>query len=256
MLLSRREFLVLSGMGVTVLSLPDLAWNANGVAIPVLLYHDISNQHHDKYTVSPGQFAAQMEWLYGKGYQAVSIREAAERRSGPPERLVVITFDDGYASFVEYAFSLLEEYGFSATIAVIGRHVGGVVEHQGNRPMLSWDEYRFLLASGRVEIACHLHDLHAIELTRRAHADAVAADLETFQRTMDRELGQQAVTLAWPYGIYDAGRIAVARRMGFRYMLTSKEGFLERNTDLLEIPRLTIGRNLDLVSYQQYLEGK
>jgi peptidoglycan/xylan/chitin deacetylase (PgdA/CDA1 family) len=253
-IVSRREFLKLSGATIAFLVLPEMAAGREKPGIPVILYHDLSNRHHDSYTIAPGLFAAHMEWLYAHGYRAVFLDEAAALQAGDTEGVIVITFDDGYASFIEYAFTVLREYDFKATISVIGNHVGRHLNYEGNRPMLSWDEYGYLLASGHVQVACHSHGLHTIERMRNASPGEVEADLMMFQETMQQHVGKRAEILAWPYGIYYPERTAIAGKAGFSYILTSHEGYLNRRTDLSQIPRLTMTSTRDLALFQRYLE--
>jgi peptidoglycan/xylan/chitin deacetylase (PgdA/CDA1 family) len=100
-----------------------------------------------------------MEWLYSNGYSAISLSRLKD--SQLPEKAVVITFDDGYASFMDFSFPLLQSYRFKATINIIGNAVGSYLPMAGNRPMLSWDEYRYLTAGGIVDLGCHTFKLHA-----------------------------------------------------------------------------------------------
>lgn len=254
MKLSRREFLQLSAGTIAYLSLPGIA-RAEKVAVPVLMYHDISNQFRDPYTTTPSLFATQMEWLYASGFRAVSIQEALKLRRNSDEKIVVITFDDGYASFLDYAFPLLEGYGFKATIALIGASVGSTMMFEGTRPMLSWDEYRFLVKSGVVDLACHTYNLHSFLKVRGIGEAELSADLTLFQETLEREVGRRSELLAWPFGFYRKEWIPVARRAGFNYLFTSHEDVLGGGSDTTEIPRLAINSKLDLVSFQQYLGG-
>ncbi|AJE03446.1 polysaccharide deacetylase family protein [Geobacter pickeringii] len=253
--ITRRQFMVLTGAALASLSIPLQGAMAMPGAVPVLLYHDISNQYGDPYTISPALFAAQMEWLYANGYRTIAVRDAAAA-AARGEKAVVITFDDGYASFIDHAHPLFRTYGFHCTIAVIGAHVGGFIERDGRRPVLSWDEYRYLVADGLVEIACHTQDLHAISRMKSASTAEMEADLMLFQQTVEREMGAKARVLAWPYGIYNRDRIEAAQRAGFTEILTSNEGYLSSGSSLDEVPRLNIGNRLDLVSFNQYLGGK
>lgn len=252
---TRRQFMVLTGAVLASLAIPLPGAMAMPGAVPILLYHDISSQYGDPYTISPALFAAQMEWLYANGYRAVPVHDAAAAATRG-EKAVVITFDDGYATFIDHAYPLFSAYGFHSTIAVIGAHVGGFIERDGRRPVLSWDEYRYLVADGLVEVACHTQDLHAISRMKGASPAEVEADLMLFQQNVERQMGARARVLAWPYGIYDRERIEVARRAGFTEILTSNEGYLSPGSSLDEMPRLNIGNRLDLVSFNQYLGGK
>jgi peptidoglycan/xylan/chitin deacetylase (PgdA/CDA1 family) len=253
--LSRREFLKLgSAAAITALALPRLL-HAAPVEIPVLMYHDFADSFKDDYTVSPSCFAAQMEWLYANGYRAIFLQDIA-RLSGNEEKTVILTFDDGYASFQDYAFPLLREYGFKAHINIIGKYVGSFMDFGGNRPLLSWDEYRYLLRSGLVSLGCHSHNLHTKRGVLSVPADMLKEDLALFQETFRKETGSACEVLAWPFGVYNAAAIKIAMNLGFRYLLTSNEGRLDVRGPLDEIPRLYISKRLDLISFKQYLGEK
>ncbi|MCX8116675.1 MAG: polysaccharide deacetylase family protein [Desulfobacterota bacterium] len=224
--------------------------------IPVLLYHDISNSVKDDYTLSPAQFAAQMEWLYSEGYQALLFREVPSLPEEQLERKVVITFDDGYASFIDYAFPLLQSYQFKAILNPIGAHVGTFIPMGTNRPLLSWDEYRYLLKTGLVELGCHTYELHHSKGALSVSASRLESDLQRFQEVAQRETGRRVQILAWPYGYFDRQSVRVAKKVGFQYLLTSEEGLFERASGWDRIPRLNINYKLDLVSFKQYLGRK
>jgi peptidoglycan/xylan/chitin deacetylase (PgdA/CDA1 family) len=254
MKISRREFLRLGGALAASLCAPALA-RETPVGIPVLLYHDISDEYRDPYTISPSLFAAQMEWLHDNGFRAIPVRDIVR----PPGngKAVVLTFDDGYASYMEYAFPLFREYGFHSTIDVIGSLAGKFLHEGGNRPMLAWDEYRVLLRSGRVDIGCHSYGLHA---AARKGALGVSAgtlrqDLRTFRDVLRRETGESTEILAWPYGLYDAQRIAIAREEGFRFLLTSREASFRGTGDVAEIPRRNIDNLYDITSFRIGVES-
>jgi len=238
MSLTRRAFLKLSGAAVA--SLPFIRHAAAaGVNVPVLMYHDISHQQREEETVSPALFAAQMEWLYGAGYRAISFAELGSLTEEKAKRAVIITFDDGYASFMDYAYPLFTEYAFKSTINLIGSLQGG------GEPLLSWDECRFLVQDGLVEIGCHTYDLHRWrgDLPR---SEALASfnehlpqDLARFQQVYARELGRRAKVLAWPYGIYDDTSIKIARQAGFDMILSSRHryfGLNDSRADMLRCP--------------------
>jgi peptidoglycan/xylan/chitin deacetylase (PgdA/CDA1 family) len=262
MSLTRREFLKLSG--AVVVSLPFSGYAeyaaADAVNIPVLMYHDISYQLREEETISPPLFAAQMEWLYDAGYRAVSFEEVDSLKAEDMRRAVIITFDDGYASFSDFAYPLFTEYGFKSTINIIGRHAGGFIS--GNDPRLSWDECRSLAASRMVEIGCHTYDLHAWH-GNLSRADAIAAfnerlpqDLSSFQKVYTSELGRPAKILAWPYGRYDNNSIKIAKRAGFDYILSSNHHYFEQSDGRLDIPRFTIDNDAPLPLFRKIVERR
>ncbi len=252
MTLSRRDFLKVSAGAVILPAVMPGTLFAEGRTISVLLYHDISDQFKDRYTISPSRFAAQMERLYSDDSRVISLRDLANPPGESLDRAVVITFDDGYASLIDYAFPLLKDYGFKATVNIIGQYVGTFMNLGGNRPMLSWDEYRFLKDSGLVELGCHTYNLHSMPKTFQS-GKALEDDLKLFTEIFRKEIGITPDILAWPFGTYDQGGVKAARKMGFKYLLTSREALFRENGDLNEIPRLNINNGLDLVSFFQYI---
>lgn len=253
--LSRRDFLKFSSsvIAVSLYFKGDLLGNMR--RLPVLLYHDISCCFKDEYTVSPSFFAAQMEWLYSEGYITLSIKDLGMSSAISDQKRIVITFDDGYASFTDYVFPLLKEYGFKATINIIGQYVGSYMKHNGNRAMLSWDEYRQLSESGLVDLGCHTYDLHSHRGVLSSSKDALEKDLFHFQNIMSKELGAKTDILAWPYGMYDDKSKNVAIEAGLKYILTSDEGHFKEDGDITKIPRLNITNKLDMLSFQQYIRN-
>ncbi len=257
--LTRRDFLKVStGALIFPLSVPQNLL-ADPLKIPVLMYHDISSEFDDEYTVSPSFFAAQMEWLYSNGYKSFFLHELDGAFKRSENRSVIITFDDGYASFGSYAFPLLREYGFKATINAIGKHIGGYLKLGANRPLLSWDEYRHFKKSGLVEMGCHTYGLHAYKsgagilgFSRKEIED----DFRLFQDVAKKETGQDTRILAWPYGIYNKQTVKIAQKVGFKYILTSDEGYLRHGSHLLKIPRWNINNSHQLDSFRQSIRGE
>jgi biofilm PGA synthesis lipoprotein PgaB len=199
-----------------------------------------------------------MEWLYSHGYRTLSFGEVDGFFKRAEGKAVIITFDDGYASFGSYVFPLLSEYGFKATINAIGKYMGGYLELGANRPLLSWDEYRYFMKSGLVALGCHSYNLHIYRSGLGIlgfRPKEIEDDFRLFKDVAKRETGQEIQILAWPYGIFDAKAMNIAQKVGFKYILTSQEGYLHRGGNLLRIPRWNINHSHHLDSFRQYARG-
>jgi peptidoglycan/xylan/chitin deacetylase (PgdA/CDA1 family) len=125
---------------------------------------------------------------------------------------VVLTFDDGYQSFLRYAYPLLKELGFTATLFIYTDYVGL------GRNALGWDDLRRLADEGFVLGA---HSKTHSELRRRP-GEAPGA----FERRMHTELalprqlfqarvGRTPVALAYPYGAHDDELVGKVREHGY-----------------------------------------
>ena len=87
----------------------------------ILMYHRIAEESFDPWglAVSPGNFAGQLEWL-AANRSVMRLAEFAKlhREGNLPDDAVAITFDDGYASVIEEAATVLERFGAPATVFI------------------------------------------------------------------------------------------------------------------------------------------
>jgi hypothetical protein len=78
-----------------------------GQAMPaILMYHSISPYEEDPYdiTVCPERFGQQMRWLRRAGREGTSVGQLLEAAGrGAAAGLVGLSFDDGYADFIDHA---------------------------------------------------------------------------------------------------------------------------------------------------------
>ena len=166
----------------------------NGLHIPILMYHSISDvpeSGHPYYRIntSPKRFYEHMKFLRDNNYKVISLSEAIDLTSGKsqpvtcnlqpvtcnlqgatrnpqPEtcnsinptnstNFVVLTFDDGYADFYTTAWPILREFNYPVTLYLPTGLVGeGWPFDFKGRPCLTWEEVRELSRSG-IEVGSH-----------------------------------------------------------------------------------------------------
>jgi peptidoglycan/xylan/chitin deacetylase (PgdA/CDA1 family) len=220
---------------------PKRPWNPSGVEstgyqlVPVLTYHDIGPQAKGRLVIGIKSFEEQMRYLKDQGYRVISLSEFHEflsLRRQVPRRAVVITFDDGYKSFMQYAYPLLRQLGFTATLFVYTDYVGA------GRNALSWDDLAKLAAEGfQVEGHSKTHS----DLRRRPgeseadHARRLRAEMEGPQKLFEQRMGKPARFLAYPYGAADEGVVQRTREYGFVGGLTV---FREGNASFAPVFRI------------------
>ena len=87
--------------------------------LPVLMYHHINDHVRDLVTISPSDFAGQMEYLARRGYQTLDLEQSLaclRGRRALNGRQVLLTFDDGFLDNWVYAYPILRKYGLRAVI--------------------------------------------------------------------------------------------------------------------------------------------
>lgn len=213
--------------------------------IAILCYHEVSpDAAAPRFTVSPDILRRQLRECRRAGWTFVSLAELVAKRDRPwelPKRTMVVTFDDGYRSFVTQALPVLRAEHAKPTLSVISAFID---QPPADLPaMLDWETIAELDRSGDAEIASHSHDLHRwiasnpqgdtapALATRRwlgpgtryenreEYRSRIHADLTEAQRVMTARLGHPVPVLTWPYGLDNDMAQGIAAQLGFRVTL-------------------------------------
>ncbi len=209
--------------------------------IAILCYHDIADDPGSSpTTISPSMLRNHIRRSRENGFVFLSLSELLSRRDHPeglPEKVMVLTFDDGYRSFFERALPVLKEEGVKATLSIVSSFIDR--PPAGIPPLMTWDQVREAVRTGLVEIASHTHDLHRYvtdnpyrdtgpSVTTRRYllekgryedrAEYVArirSDLRESKRVFEERLGRAPSVLAWPYGEHNRSARDIAAEEGF-----------------------------------------
>ncbi len=194
----------------------------------VLCYHAVSATWASPLAVSPALLERQLSHLAARGYVGMTISEAERHRLARtlPRRVVVVTFDDAFASVLDGA-EVLARVGFPGTVFALGAYGDGQVldwpevarwhatPYRAELRSLTWDELRGLHDRGW-EIGAHsLTHPSLPTLDDETLATELAGSLE---RIAD-EIGT-CTSLAYPFGRHDARVVAAARAAGFSVACT------------------------------------
>jgi peptidoglycan/xylan/chitin deacetylase (PgdA/CDA1 family) len=183
---------------------------------PVVLYHHVGEEADPPRWVSSELFAAQMDYLIDQGFTAVTASELDAIEDGdrpPPERAVVLTFDDGYRDFYVHAFPILRERGLSATMFLVAGWVGDSEATRKTDPVpyLIWPEVREMMGHG-VEFQSHsLTHPRFDEIT----IDQARVELVESKRIIEEHTGAPVTVLAYPFGVSSGDVRALAAEVGY-----------------------------------------
>ncbi len=209
--------------------------------IAVVCYHDISSAPGaPTYTVPAESLAAHIRRSKLNGWKFLPLSIVLARKDRPeklPSKVMVLTFDDGYRSFLDEALPILRREKIKPTLSIVSSFIDSPPESLP--PLLTWDEIRRLDSEGLVEIASHTHDLHRYvganpqrdtapsTTTRRYIAEEaryesrdeyearLGADLRASRSRLREMLGHDVKVLAWPYGEFNARARDIAAAEGF-----------------------------------------
>lgn len=165
--------------------IPKKYWNLSGVTssgyqlVPILVYHNFAPQAKGRMILGAKSFEEQMRYLKANGFSVINLKQFVEfvsLKRQLPQKSVLLTFDDGYRAFLQYAYPVLKELDFTATLFVYTDYVGA----GGNA--LSWADLKKLTAEG-FDVQAH----------SKSHGDMVRASNEPaneYDKRLEAELTQ------------------------------------------------------------------
>lgn len=231
---------------------------AERLRLPVVMYHHISEKEKlwGKYVVSVDEFERDLQYLQSAGYESVSVKNLLDWAEGNftmPEKPCIITFDDGYETTGEYAAPLLEKYGFTGVVAVIGsvaRQYSETPDHDLRYSHLNWETVAELSHGDTMEVQCHTWDMHRLSPRRGcnkkqgegtdAYFAAIEEDTAAFRADCETYGVSAVPAVAYPFGAYCRETVETYAALGFRVGFTCTEkvnSLAGRAGELMELGR-------------------
>jgi len=246
-----------------------------------IAYHDIEDRDPDQAVVAvrTERMIEQLAWLRENDYKPVTIDQILAAHKGGPElpaKAILLSFDDGYASFYTRVLPVLRAYNWHALLAPVGVWIDTPANQQVDfagqmRPrsdFLTWDQVREISKSGLVEIAAHTDashkgilanpqgNLQPAAATRRYDATTgryeteeafqarMRTDVVTISEKIRKAVGYKPRVWVWPYGTADGSTLQIINDQGYQMALTLDDG-LDALDDLMSSPRFLVASDPD-----------
>jgi len=242
-----------------LVAIPRRYWNLSGVTpagyqiVPILVYHNLAPQAKGRMILGAKAFDEQMRYLKAQGYHVISVKDYVEFTSLKrqiPRKSVLLTFDDGFRSFLQYAYPVLKELGFPATLFIYTDYVGA------GSNALSWADLKKLAAEG-FDIQSH----------SKSHGDMVRAAGELaaeYDRRLESELSQPKAQfqknlgftpdiLAYPYGRQDDVVAQRTKERGYTAAFTVRRQGSQSFVDPYRVHRMQIYPEMNMDEFVRAL---
>lgn len=216
--------------------------------VVVLMYHSFTEneEERDDLTVLASDFEDQLQALDEAGYTSVTYQQLIDFVAGKghlPDKPVVITMDDGYQDNLELAAPLLEQYGFTANIAVIGVSLGKDTYKDTGKPItphFSLEDARPWVEKGVLTVTTHSYDMHKVTAldgedcrqgvlqmegeSDEAYRDALTRDYQRAMAQLEEGLGEICPVFTYPNGLYAPLSEQVLQQLGVKATVTTDSG--------------------------------
>ena len=224
--------------------------------IIVLTYHRIIDDvKPNPIVVSSKAFRQQMQYLYNHKYKVIRVSELISDlkiQKRLSSKTVLITFDDGYHGNYLYAYPILKEFGFLATIFL----TTGLIETDKTNPkykntafpnMLSQKEVCEMAENG-IEFGAHtINHPHLTQI----NLEEAKREIEEPKKLISEFTGLPIIAFSYPYGEYNEDIKKLVKEAGFTCAFTVEPGINRQNGDLFELKRIAIDGHDSLFDFKK-----
>lgn len=205
----------------------------------VLIYHRFGDSRYPTTNVAIEDFKEQMAYLSQNNYRVVPLAElvSMRKKNRPiPEKVAIITIDDGYQTVYTKAWPVLKSYGFPFTVFLYVKAVD-----QGYKDFVTWEQVREMQASG-VDFQDHSYSHYHLanwpsDMAEQDYRQRIRNDLVKGNEILSARLGRSPRYLAIPYGEYNRIVIEEAMGVGYDAIFTQDPGSVSDDTDIFQCPR-------------------
>ncbi len=201
----------------------------------ILMYHMIRSQlpggRFNKLRVAPKAFERQLQHLRADGWRFAFLSELGEFQDEGQEKVVVLTFDDGFRDNYLSAHPLLEKYGAKATLFLVvdrfdrdwsttkkAHHDSGELMREDK---LTDAQIAAMLDSGVWELGAHTLTHALLPSLDDAERQREVGGAKTM---IEERFGTSVASFAYPFGIYGTEDVAAASEAGYRFAVTTDAG--------------------------------
>jgi peptidoglycan/xylan/chitin deacetylase (PgdA/CDA1 family) len=214
--------------------------------IPVLMYHEVANNEdvavlsryiNRRYIVETATFESQLKYLVSRNYRVATVSDLPDLPGNTDQKIVVLTFDDGYAGNFFKAYQLLKQLNFKATFYIVTNWVG--LPH-----MLTWQQIREMSENG-MEIGSHTCSHALLGTVSEEHIDQ---ELSGSKNEIENKIQKEVKSLSYPNGSFSNRVNEIALKIGYKVACTSEFGYADLPYKDFSLPRLRAENNLLLFS--------
>ena len=146
------------------------------------------------------------------------------------KRKILLTIDDGFASFYQNAWPILKKKEIPFILFVSTREVGAF-------NYMTWDQIREIAKENFVEIGNHSHTHEYLVDENR---DLILEDIKKSMSIFKKELGKNSDFFSYPFGEYSLEFQKIIKNLGFKYAFGQHSGVMDESKNFYELPRYPI----------------
>lgn len=221
------------------LDVPIYKKSEKNIKIPILIYHNFRTPipyKQDVYKLFSCEknFGENVKTLLDAGYTFITLEDLYQYEKGQiglPEKVIIITMDDGQIGCYTDAFPVLKKYQIPATIFIVNQLVG-------TEDYFSWEQAKEMYDTGLVKIHCHGYEHSEYSSVGK---EKLVSDYSKSHQEIEKYMGEKVQKImAYPAGKSSQNTIKWLKEIGFEIQVQTQYGTVNnsRNLDLTGLGRI------------------
>lgn len=241
---------------------PALHASGRAKRITIVAYHSI-NPEPGLYAISPGAFARQVRFLQ-RTYQLIRLKDIknALRDDGASECKVVLTVDDAYQDFYQFALPVLVDTSIPVTVFVPTGYIGDYNRWDlgaggARRALMTEADLLSAWDTGLVDLGSHSVD--HVRMSQLDSSEMRWQAVESKQRLEQMLRGEPLTMFSYPYGQLDDFSAATTRTLsdaGYQIAVTSHWGTCNSESNVLTLHRICFAETDDPKTLRAKIAGR
>lgn len=234
----------LSATVTATTDLNQLVWpEGTTLSAKILMYHHIgplpdgADDIRKGLTVSTENFTRQLKYLKDNNYTVTTLAKMYEMvaKGEKTDKVIVLSFDDGYSDNFIYAWPAMKEYNLTGTFFIISGKIGQD-EYMGET------QVKELVSAGN-EIGSHSVSHLSMD---KLSGQKLKNEINFSKETLEKMTGERVVSFCYPSGKFSEEVKFDLKEAGYKMAVTTAKGRNFSTDAPLEIPRYRINPTTNL----------
>ena len=195
-----------------------------------LMYHRFNENKYPSTNIQMNIFKEQIEIIRNLKYNFYDPIDLEKNfQDVKIEKKILITIDDAFSSFYEFAWPYLKKEKIPFILFVS-------TESVGKNGYMNWDQIKELQKENTVQIGNHSHSHnYLVDLKNEDFID----DIDAASIIFNEKLGYNPIFFSYPFGEYSSF-IKNHISKNFKFSFGQHSGVIDNNKDRYELPRFPI----------------
>ena len=195
------------------------------------MYHRFEENKYPSTNIRLDDFKSHINLIKELGLDFISYEEFKKYiNTKNSTKKILLTIDDGFASFYRNAWPVLKKEKIPFIIFVN-------TESVGSPGYMSWEELKEISEFDFVHIGNHSHS-HGYLVDKSD--DEIKKDLKISMKLLEERLSHKTDFFAYPFGEYKNSYKKIVENLGFVYGFGQHSGVMDATKDKFALPRFPI----------------